>query len=77
MAIDTAQKRFSIMHLSMPWRGPAVVPTGTVDAAERVAFLNYYSGIALAPPGGVVQVARQLVNGGVVNRGLVNAGRVN
>lgn len=52
MAIDTPQKRFSIMHLAMPWRGPAVVPTGTVDAAERAAFLNYYSGIALSAPAG-------------------------
>lgn len=45
MAIDTAAKRFSLMHLAMPWRGPAVVPTGTVDQAERQTFLNYYSGI--------------------------------
>ena len=36
------------MLLGLPWRGPSIVPTGTVDAAERVTFLNYYSGIALA-----------------------------
>lgn len=46
MAIDTAAKRHSIRHLGMPWRGPAVVPSGTVNQGERQTFLNYYSGIA-------------------------------
>lgn len=55
--MDTPQKRFSAMHLAMPWRGPAIVPTGTVNAAERVTFLNYYSGIALAAPGGGSPIA--------------------
>jgi len=73
--MDTPQKRFSIMHLAMPWRGPAVVPTGTVNAAERITFLNYYSGIALA--GAATTHGYPLVNAGLVNRGVVNAGLVN
>ena len=47
MAIDSAQKRFSMQGLALPWRGVKVVPTGTVDAAERAAFIFLYSGIAL------------------------------
>ena len=48
MAIDTAAKRFSMQALLLPWRGVKVVPSGTVTAAERAAFIFLYSGIALA-----------------------------
>ncbi len=48
MAADTAAKRLSAMQLGLPWRGPAVVPSGTVTSAERAAGLGLYSGI----PGG-------------------------
>ena len=45
MAIDTAQKRFSIMldPGEMGWP-----PTGTIDAADRAVMLEWYSGIAAA-----------------------------
>jgi hypothetical protein len=45
MAIDTAAKRFSAMNLLCPWRGVAVVPTGTIGAAARQTVRWLYSGI--------------------------------
>jgi hypothetical protein len=52
MAIDTAEKRFSMMGLGNPVLKLAV-PTGSVNAAKRAVFLDLYSGIALggAPTG--------------------------
>ena len=47
MAIDTQAKRFSMQALLRPWRGVKVVPSGTVTAAERAAFIFLYGGIAL------------------------------
>lgn len=46
MAVDTAQKRFSIMDICHPVRDGVPRPTGTVNAAERQEFLGLYSGIA-------------------------------
>ena len=46
MAIDTAAKRLSMMNTTLPWRGVMVKPSGTVDAAERAAFMYLYNGIA-------------------------------
>lgn len=48
MAADTAIKRLSAMNLTLPWRGPAVIPSGTVDAGERAAALHLYSGVGAA-----------------------------
>ena len=47
MAIDTAQKRFSIMldPGEMGWP-----PTGTIDADDRAVMLEWYSGIAAGAP---------------------------
>lgn len=56
MAIDSAQKRFSMMNLSMPWQNP-VTFTDTVsgvDQAERQSFLFQYSGIAWGAVAAVV-----------------------
>jgi hypothetical protein len=53
MAIDTRQKRFSIMNFSRA--GPHVAlfeADGTVDADDREHLLHLYSGIALASPAG-------------------------
>ena len=45
MAIDSAAKRFSMMNLSCPWRGVMVIPSGSVSAGPRAAFLYFYSGV--------------------------------
>ena len=45
MAVDTRDKRLSIMHLSSPWRGLLPTP-GTHDAADRLMVMFLYGGIA-------------------------------
>ena len=47
MAIDTAEKRFSMMGFASPMR-KYIVPDGAVDADARATFLDLYSGIPLA-----------------------------
>ena len=48
MAVDTRQKRFSMMNFS--WVPSLVLfeADGSVDADDRAHLLNLYSGIALA-----------------------------
>ena len=52
MPIDTRQKRESAAYLLTPIYVPGVVPTGTIDGAERVASVFVYSGSAPAPGAG-------------------------
>ena len=61
MAADTAQKRYSAYDLTLPWRGPRVVPTGTVDAGARAAAFGLYAGIT---GGAVVAAVVAQVRGG-------------
>ncbi len=51
MAIDTATKRFSMMHASGGFCA-LPVPSGTVGAGPRFLILNLYSGIADDESGG-------------------------
>lgn len=44
MPADTAEKRFSAMNISSPWRGCSVVPS-VINQAERQAVMFMYSGI--------------------------------
>lgn len=46
--LDTQTKRMSGMHLAMPWRNPAKVPSGSFTQGERQAADFMYSGIAAA-----------------------------
>lgn len=48
MAIDTANKRFSIMSMRSPILKPSIIPDGTIDDGDRYHFLNLYFGIALS-----------------------------
>ena len=50
--------------LLLPWRGVKVVPSGTVTAAERAAFIFLYGGIALGDV--VVRVDDRTVMGRVI-----------
>lgn len=64
MAIDTAQKRFSMMNPSCPWRGPMVVADGGgVDEEEQISFLYYYGGLgwASAAAGGPINAGAIVV----------------
>ena len=47
MAVDTAEKRFSMMNFSDGVSIP-FVPDGTVELADRQHLLDAYSGIAFA-----------------------------
>lgn len=49
MAINTAERRFSMMGFG-DVVSQYVVPSGTVGAAARATFLDLYSGIALDVP---------------------------
>jgi len=51
MAADVPSKRLSAMLMGLPWRGVAIIPSGTVDAGERAAGIELYAGIT-----GAVQV---------------------
>ena len=46
MAVDTANKRFSIGHMLCPWRSALPVPDGTIDASDKLEFMLLYSGIS-------------------------------
>ena len=45
MAIDTAVKRKSLAAVPLPHLGPVVVPSGSLDQADRQAVGYGYAGI--------------------------------
>lgn len=47
MAIDTADKRNSAIHVLSPWRGMLPLPDGTIGDADRQHVALLYSGIAV------------------------------
>jgi len=47
MAVDTAEKRFSIMGLGQPTI-KLMTPTGSVNASQRATMIDLYSGITLS-----------------------------
>lgn len=49
MAIDTAEKRFSMIGFGQPVL-KLMTPTGSVDAAQRYVAIDLYSGISLDTP---------------------------
>jgi len=70
MAVDTALKRFSIMNVSLPWRGIISPPDGTIGVADRQVYEYYYSSPdAEEPPqagpstGGVSMIMRHRHHG--------------
>lgn len=65
MAIDTRQKRFSMLNFSWVPSPALFEADSSVDADDRAHVLNLYSGISLASPGGVtlLDYARGLSRG--------------
>ena len=60
MAIDTALKRGSAVHVMMPWRSMLPVPDSTIDQADRQVVPFMYSGIlagVIVPATGLVYEA--------------------
>lgn len=52
MALDTAAKRGSSIHVGCPWRSILPFPDATIDQGDRQATAYDYSGIAAS--GGAV-----------------------
>ena len=51
MAVDSAAKRASAIHVSEPWRGVMVVPSGAIGDSVRAAVAFMYSGFDYAGDG--------------------------
>lgn len=54
MSLDTASKRFSLMHLACPWRMTLPLPDGTLDAGDRQQVLWQCSAQAFSGGGGTI-----------------------
>lgn len=50
MALDTANKRLSAIHLGSPWRGLLPIPDGTLNQGDRQHVMFFYSGILAEAP---------------------------
>ena len=48
MAVDSKEKRLSIINLGLPWWTTLPEADGAIDADDRLHLLNLYSGIAAA-----------------------------
>lgn len=45
MALDTAAKRKSAIHVGSPWRGCLPFPDGTIAVGDRATTVFMYSGL--------------------------------
>jgi len=57
MAIDTAEKRFSILNFGKYPSLPLIISDGTIGPSDRSHLLNLYSGIALDLPAIVISAS--------------------
>jgi len=60
MAVDTAEKRFSMINLGTDDNAMLFEVDSAVDLDDRQHLLGCYSGIAFASPGGEVMFGRHL-----------------
>lgn len=62
MAVDSATKRASAIHISQPWRSIYPVPDATIDAADRAhaAYLYSKPGQGAPSPGASTIMGRKL-----------------
>jgi hypothetical protein len=65
MAVDTRDKRFSIMGLSQPVPSLYANPDGTIGTQDRAQLVFLYAGISLggAPTTTVIDYGRGLMRG--------------
>ena len=59
MPADTANKRYSAINISSPWRGVLPFPDGAISQGDRQAAMFLYSGI-LAAGGSVTSGTRHM-----------------
>ena len=50
MAIDTESKRWSMMDMLAPWRGPPIPEGLDISEEDRLHYLLLYTGITAADP---------------------------
>ena len=50
MAMDSAAKRWSFMHTTMPFYKSTPLPDGAVDQGDRQEFMHVYRGILMQAP---------------------------
>jgi len=75
MAVDTAQKRFSMMSLGQTIAPILFEQDGAVDADDRSHLLYLYSGITL-DSGGAFQVAWARNANVIIGHSIVGAAKV-
>lgn len=61
MAVDTAAKRLSALHLGSPWRLTLPLPDGTIGQADRQTLTYLYGGISAGAPVAEAPYARLLL----------------
>jgi len=49
LAVDTRDKRASVIHVGLPWRGLLPLPDGTVDQGDRVHVGLFYRALIDEP----------------------------
>lgn len=62
MAIDTAVKRKSLAAIPLPHMGPVIVPSGSLDQADRQAVGYGYAGILASGGSGPAVVIPVIVH---------------
>ena len=78
MAIDTKEKRLSMLNLGLPWFRALPEPAASIAAGDRQHLLGLYSGIAASTavpkfPGSVAATATGVGNLSVVAAGVGDA----
>jgi len=59
MAIDTTEKKLSLMTFGDPTPETLPFADGSLDVGDKQHFLNLYSGITAGAPGGVTLMAME------------------
>ena len=61
MAVDTRDRRFSMLGFGQGWGIPYVLPNpeGSFDVDDRAQLCYLYRGITLATPGGEVEAGSE------------------
>ena len=61
LAVDTRDRRFSMLGFGKPFGAPYVLPNpeGGFDVDDRAQLLCLYRGIALSSPGGEVEAGSE------------------
>src|SRR3990167_6433327 len=65
LALDTALRRASALHGSLPWRGILPLPDGTVGQPDRQVIAFHYSGIAAGDAEAPAELADNPLNFGL------------